>query len=356
MKIGILFGGRSYEHEISVITAVEVASILKDVAEIYPIYAEDGAFYVMKGGFTIETFAEGRIKRKKAFFGKYKGRGVVFAGRKKIALDCVIMCCHGGEGENGAFSALMEICDLPYTASSPSTSAVTMDKRLTKIIAERCGFATPNAVWGHRGENLPEKAKSLSYPLIVKPARLGSSIGIEVAHNETELIRAIGAAFDFDDDVIVEEVVKDAMELNCATFSEKGEIVVSGVENPRSWHEFLTFDEKYRGGKYKTGAHLIQGALADRVKAETEKVYRAFELFGIARVDYLYSKGTDTLYLNEINSQPGSLAYYLFEENGIVFRKLMMRVVEEAKRRTRKIDIIYFNTGVLQNLSAIAHK
>ena len=356
MKVGILFGGRSYEREISVITAVEAASILKGSAEIYPIYAEDGEFNLLKGEFSIESYTENRLKRKKASFGKHNGRGVLFAGGKKIEIDCMLMCCHGGEGENGAFSALMEIYGIPYTASSVASSAVTMDKRLTKIVAEHSGFSCARAVWGRRGEDLPERAKSLKYPLIVKPARLGSSIGIEVAHDETELIRAIGTAFSFDEDVIVEEIIEEAVELNCAAFTEKGEIVVSGVENPRSWHEFLTFDEKYRGGKYKSGARLVKGELAERVKVETEKIYRAFELFGIARVDFLYSEKKDSLYLNEINSQPGSLAYYLFEEVGIDFRALLLRVSEETMRRERRKDIISFNSGVLQNLSASAHK
>ena len=356
MRIGVLFGGRSYERDISVITAVEAVSILKDVAEVYPIYAEDGEFYLIKGDFTIESFAEKRLKRKKVHFGKHKGRGVLFVGTRMAEIDCVLMCCHGGEGENGAFSALMEMCDMPYTASSPLSSAVTMDKRMTKIIAERKGFVTANAVWGHRGEDLPESAKALNYPLIVKPARLGSSIGIDVAHDEKELIQAIGTAFSFDDDVVVEEVIKDAVELNCAAFCEENTIIVSEVENPRSWHEFLTFDEKYRGGKYKTGARLVRGELAERVKVETEKIYRAFELFGIVRVDYLYSEEKDVLYLNEINSQPGSLAYYLFNEIGIDFRTLLMRVCNQAIRREQKKDIISFNTGVLQNLSALSYK
>jgi len=163
MKIGLLFGGRSYEREISIITAAEAAAVLKTFAEIYPIYAENGEFYLLKGDFTIESFD--KLRRKKVFFGKHKGLGAIISGTKSLIPDCIMMCCHGGEGENGAFSALMEICDLPYTAASATPSGVTMDKRLTKIIAERNGFATPKSVWGHRGDDLPEKAKSLEYPM-----------------------------------------------------------------------------------------------------------------------------------------------------------------------------------------------
>ena len=356
MNIGVMFGGRSYEREISVITAVELTAILKSEAKVFPIYAENGTFYFLKDAFSIESFTSGRMKRKEISFIKKKGQAALRAGLTKIPLDCMVMCCHGGEGENGYFSALAEVFDLPYTASSPLASAITMDKRMTKILCDKYAFATPRSVWGRRGEDLPEKAKVLSYPMIVKPARLGSSIGISVAHDEAELIEAIGLAFSFDGDVVVEEVVENAVELNCAAFSEGDDVVVGGVENPRSWHEFLTFEEKYEGGKYKSGARIVTGALADRVKEMTKTIYRAFELFGIARLDYLYSEKEDVLYLNEINAQPGSLAYYLFEEVGIDFSSLMKRVIDQALLREKKKDIISFNSGVLQNLSDLSHK
>ena len=356
MNIGVLFGGRSYEREISVITAVEVTAILKSEAQVYPIYAENGRFYLLKGDFSIENFTSGNLKRKEVSFYKKKGKPSLRAVLAKISLDCVVMCCHGGEGENGNFSALSEVFDLPYTCSSPIASAITMDKRMTKILCAQYGFSTPRSIWGKRGEDLPEKAKTLSYPMIVKPARLGSSIGISVAHDEEELIEAIGTAFSFDGDVLVEEMVEEVVELNCAAFSEGEDVVVGGVETPRSWHEFLTFEEKYEGGKYKSGARIVQGDLAERVKAMTKTIYRAFELFGIARLDYLYSKKDDTLYLNEINAQPGSLAYYLFEEVGIDFSSLLKRVIDQAFLREKKKDIISFNSGVLQNLSDLSHK
>ncbi|HCU55974.1 MAG TPA: hypothetical protein DIC18_01405 [Clostridiales bacterium] len=353
MKIGVLFGGRSYEHDISIITAVQAACCLQESAEVYPLYACKGRFYLITGKFEIKSFADKSVKKKEVCFEKSGIR----LGRKSITLDCMLMCCHGGEGENGTFSALMEVYDIPYTSCGVLASAQTMDKRMTKLLCERFLIDTPAYVFGHRGEDVPQRAKSLSYPLIVKPARLGSSIGIDIAHNEEELIRAVGVAFSFDQDVLVEQVIENATELNCAAFYEKGNIIVGGVENPRSWHEFLTFEEKYQGGKYKTGGNkIVTGELAERVRALTEKIYKAFELFGIVRIDYLYCEKTDTLYLNEVNSQPGSLAYYLFEEVGIDFSDLLLRVTEEAKSRSSQNDIIIFNSGVLDNLSVFDRK
>ena len=353
MKIGILFGGRSYEHDISVITAAEAYAALKGRAELYPIYATEGRFLLIEGGIEVGRFAEKRYRGKHVTFEK----GVIRAGRRRIFIDCMLMCCHGGEGENGSFSALMEVYNIPYTASSVCPSAVTMDKRRTKIIAEKGGFPTPRAIWGRWGEDLPKMASELRYPLIVKPARLGSSIGIGIAHNEEELIGALSVAFSFDRDAVIEEVVEDAVELNCAAFFEGGKVIVGGVENPRSWQEFLTFDEKYRGGKYKSGGNaIVRGDLAERVRTMTERIYREFELFGIVRIDYLYSEKEDVLYLNEINSQPGSLAFYLFEEIGIEFSDLLFRVIEESILRFKQNDIIQFNSGVLDNLSVLSRK
>ncbi|MBO4479432.1 MAG: ATP-grasp domain-containing protein [Clostridia bacterium] len=357
MKLGVLFGGRSYEHDISIITAAEVTAALKGRAEIYQIYAKDGEFYLVKGDLRIEDFAKNRVKKRKLLFHKKEDRGAIRVGHRKTALDCVILCCHGGEGEDGRFSALMECFDLAYTASSPLASAVTMDKRMTKTVCAEKGFKTAKGVVGHRGEDVIERAKALRYPLIVKPARLGSSIGVGVAHDELELISAVALAFSFDADVVIEELVSNVRELNCAAFREGDNIVVSGVENPKPWREFLTFREKYEGGKYKSGANaLVEGALANRVRETTEQVYRAFELDGIARVDYLYDETSDVLYLNEINSQPGSLAYYLFEAVGIEFPELLFRVVKEGIRRFSQRDIISFNSRVLENLSAFSQK
>jgi len=357
MRIGVLFGGRSYEHDISIITATEVCAALKGQGEILPIYAREGEFYLLKEMPELSDFAKGKVRKRKVRFCRVEGGGgIVKRGKKRI--DCMVMCCHGGEGEDGRFSALMEVYDIPYTASSVLPSALSMDKRLSKVIFEREGFFTPLAVFGRRGEDVIKKAKALVYPLIVKPVHLGSSIGIGVAHEESELIEAVSVAYAFDEEILVEEVIENAVELNCAAYSDGDHIVVGAVENPTSWHEYLTFEDKYKGGKYKSGggSRIVEGLLADRVKEETEKVYRAFGLFGIARIDFLYSETQDVLYVNEINSQPGSLAFYLFEENGISFPDLLRAVIHQGIERQRSKGIINFNSGVLENLSDLTRK
>lgn len=357
MKVGILFGGRSYEHDISIITAAQVAAALKGRVEIYPIYADQGDFYLVKGGIEIRDFAKRRVKKRKLTFARKNGRGAISVWGRKTVLDCMIMCCHGGEGEDGRFSSLMEIFSIPYTAPSHLPSAVTMDKRLTKALCLTHLIPTAEGIVGSAREDVIERAESLDYPMIVKPARLGSSIGISVAHNEEELISAVALAFSFDRDVVIERMIEKAMELNCAAFREGDSIVIGGVENPRPWHEFLTFGEKYEGGKYKSGSNrILHGSLADRVREMTERVYKAFELDGIVRIDYLYSEEDDVIYLNEINAQPGSLAYYLFEEVGIEFPDLLSRVMVESIRRAEAKDIISFNSRVLDNLSVYPQK
>lgn len=354
MKYGILFGGRSYEHDISVITAAQAAATIK--GEAVPIYARDGSFYLVKSEMNVNAFAAKEVRLREAHFERKGGKGCLVCGGKKIFLDCMILCCHGGEGEDGRFSALMEVFDIPYTASDPLASAVTMDKRAAKIFFDHFGFPNAKGRFLHVGEDL-EKLSALRFPLIVKPARLGSSIGIAVAKGESALKEALLTAFEFDDDVLVEEVVEGATELNCAAFREGENVVVSAVESPVSWHEFLTFDDKYRGGKYKYGSDVpTDPSLEKRVREMTESVYRALGLFGIARVDYLYDKAQDVLYINEVNSQPGSLAYYLFEKVGIPFSELLERVGRAALARAKKKGIISFNSGVLDNLCALHAK
>ena len=343
MNYGILFGGRSYEHDISVITAVQAAACLR--GKVYPIYAMDGAFYLVQSKPDVPSFARKTAKLKRI---RFDSRGFL-CGHRRVELDGMLMCCHGGEGEDGRFSALMDVYDIPHTASDPLPSAVTMDKRASKVAFDRFGFPNAKGAFLHVGEDPSAAVADLRYPLIVKPARLGSSIGIDVAQNLEELEERLSVAFSFDTDVVIEEMIPNAVELNCAAFLEEDAVILSAVESPRKWHEFLTFEDKYEGGKYKFGADTaVSDDLAARVRAMTERVYRAFELFGIARVDYLYDPAADLLYVNEINAQPGSLAYYLFEKVGISFPSLLDRVLAASRRRTK--GIIQFNSHLLDNL------
>lgn len=352
MNVGLLFGGRSYEHDISIITAAEAAAALSVSHKVFPIYAKDGNFYLVKGKPEISAFAERKVKMKKIAFFSEKGRAGVRSAARKYLLDCVVCCCHGGEGENGAFSALLDVFDLPYTSSDLLSSALSMNKKFSKIIFDRFGFPTPKAVFARRGEDAIERAKEIPFPLIVKPCNLGSSIGIAVARNEIELIEAVGSAFVFDEEIVIEAFVKDPVELNCAAFRKGNEIVSSAVERPKTAHEILTFQDKYEGGKYKgSDPDFIGGALKERVQKATREVYAAFGLFGVARVDFLFDESADVLFVNEINSQPGSLAYYLFEEEGIPFTTLLDLCIAEGICRKNEKAIIKFDSGVLDNLS-----
>ena len=346
MKYGILFGGRSHEHDISIITATQAAACLR--GDVYPIYARDGAFYLVRGKMDVKGFANKTVKLRRIRFDTRGGKCCIVCGIKRIFLDGMLMCCHGGEGEDGRFSALMDVYDVPHTASDTLASAVTMDKRASKIWFDRYGFPNARGVFLKEGDDL-SAVDELTYPLIVKPARLGSSIGIDIAHNAEELAERLAVAFSFDTDVVVEEVIPNAVEYNCAAFIEKGEVILSAVESPRKWHDFLTFEDKYQGGKYKFGTDApLPDEISKKVQMMTERIYRAFGLFGIARVDFLYDPAADILYVNEINSQPGSLAYYLFEKAGIPFPLLLERVLSESRRRRK--GIIHFNSNVLDNL------
>ena len=347
MNYGVLFGGRSYEHDISVITATQVAAALN--GNVFPIYARNGEFFLVRDKMEVSKFAKNRARFTKIRFDSINEKGLIRYGVHKIDIDCMVMCCHGGEGEDGRFSALMEVYGFPYTASSPFVSALTMDKVAEKVYFDRYNIKNAKGVSVRKGEKL--SFSDLRFPLIVKPSHLGSSIGIRAAHNEEELSEALDVAFSFDDEVLIEEMIRNVTELNCAAFSEGEEIILSAVERPVTWHEFLTFDDKYRGGKYKVGSNRFEdNALTERVRELTEKVYRSLGLFGIARIDFLYDEAADELYVNEVNSQPGSMAYSLFEKVGISFPSMITRVAAQAIERYNNKGIIRFNSGVLDNL------
>lgn len=354
MNIGVFYGGRSYEHDISIITAVQaMAALDRAKYKVLPIYMNKGELYLMPKKTCVADYRDRLNSRAKLTFcgGGVKRRW------KKIAIDCALLCCHGGEGEDGTLQALLEYYGIPYTSAGVLASAVAMDKSVAKMMFQSIEL---NCAKGVTVTACDDKAvecveNSLSYPMIIKPAHLGSSIGIKAAHCREELVEALEVGLQFDKIVLVEQIINAAKEYNCAAVSSKGEVIVGGIESPIRWNEFLTFEDKYVGGKMKDWGEKkklsINEELCERITAITAKLYKELFMAGVVRVDYLYDSDTDTLYVNEVNTQPGSMAYYLFDSINISFTKLLDIIIEEGIRRFRGRPIIIFNTGVLDKLS-----
>lgn len=270
--------------------------------------------------------------------------------------DVALLCCHGGEGENGILQGVLQFNDIPYTSCGVLESGICMDKAISKILFESIGLDVLPCVvvkkrkWKDDKESCLHKIHALDFPLIVKPATMGSSIGISVVKDEQSLVDAIDFAFEFDDKIIVEKLLDGCVEVNCAVMRKNGEIIISDTENPTSNGEYLSFADKYIGGKMSGGEHIIPadiGNLNDVVKEYTRTLYDALSLDGIVRIDYLCDIENGKVYVNEINAIPGSMAFYLFK--GVQFRELMRMLIDEALRNNvDKIEVDKFNTGVLE--------
>ncbi len=357
-KVALIFGGRSVEHDVSVITAMQIlAGIDKKKYDVQPIYMKDGEFFA--GGLdTLEAVRDfDRLKHKKV---------VLFSGeffsikkstvKKYFKPDVAFIACHGGEGEDGTLQAMLEYNGIPFTSPDILPSSVCMDKDFSKQVFESmCLNVLPyQTVFKDEFDSDAEKVvfsveSFLSYPLIVKPARLGSSIGIGVSKNRAELKEKLEVAFKFDDKVVVENKLEDFVEVNCAAYFDGNRVKVSKTEQPLSANDFLTFKDKYeQGGKMSELTRISPasvGSLNLIVQAITERIYKDFDMNGVVRVDFLVDEQRNKVYVNEINTIPGSLAFYLFD---VDFKTLIDTVIDASiKRKLKKVKPYGFKTEIL---------
>lgn len=359
-SVVVLFGGRSCENEVSIITGTMAANLLRGGYEVYPVYiAQSGGMFTGDELFSPAAFrgADPAKKFSRAVFAD----GALFAlrGRKLREVcrpACALNCCHGMGGEDGAVSGLLDLNGIPNASPDMAGSAIFMDKALTKLFAKSVGvrtlpyFRLGEAEYAKRGAFALKCVEKLGYPVIVKPNRLGSSIGVTVARTRSELILALECAFAYDSAAIAETYLADRREVNCAALRTGGEIVVSPCEEPKTRNAFLTFKDKYfDGGKEEHGefpANLPQET-AEKVRAYTKLLYRRADLRGIVRADFLIGGGE--VYFNEMNTVPGSLSWYLFCKNLRQFPQVLSAVLEQgikdAQRRASKR--LLKNSGIL---------
>lgn len=342
-KIALIFGGRSLESDISVITALQTLAALGETDyDVAPVYLTEGGFF-MKGLDDISAFtpfrpeAHTRVTLADGVFCSLRKNRL----KREFRPDAVLICCHGGEGENGVLQGLLDFNGVSYASSGVCGSALTMDKAASKCAFEHMLL---NVVQYHTlfsrdvRRDMVGAAEEcegvLRYPMIVKPASQGSSIGIAAAHDREELTAALAAAAEFDRKIIVEEKLENFREVNCAAYSDGESIVVSETETPISAGELLTFEDKYLGGA-KAGEGRVTPAdvgeeLNALIKSLTERIYRALELRGVVRTDFLVDTERGKVYVNEVNTVPGSLAFYLFAPLGITFPEMLTAVIEDA--------------------------
>lgn len=382
--IAVIFGGRSAEHDVSIVTAL--ASIIRPLEltkkyRVEAIYvAKDGAWYWDEKLKDIKLFTSGEIQD---FLHRAQPASVQFdggmtlvkasgiAGRKQVRkIDVVFPSMHGTYGEDGALMGLLDMAGIPYVGCGVSASAVAMDKVLAKEVAVANNIPVSKFVSFTKAEleREPGKAvkhveKALKYPLFVKPAKLGSSIGISRVANETELRNALEVAAHYDDEVIVEEAVQNLIELTLPIMgNDRPQPAL--LEKPLTKPEdFFDFDTKYlqggKGGK-KGGAKGAQGYsqipadlpkdLYDTAEATALDVYKALGCSGLARVDLLVDSRTNKVYFNEVNPLPGGLYAHNWNKAGISNVELVQKLVGFARERhaQRQALTTSFSTNYLQ--------
>lgn len=327
----IIFGGKSVEHDISVITAVQTMKNLPKKFLFLPVYIDKNSnWWIADNLMDIETFKNFKkfAKNKKEVV---LGKNTLFAKkRNKFVKHCqvlaVLNCCHGHFGEDGSLQGLLNACEIACTSCGVTSSALCMDKTLMKDVLKANEIPTAEYSYFFAEKNSIKLPKNLEFPVIVKPANLGSSIGISVCKNQTEYDEALELAFKFDKKVLVERLVQNLREFNCACFSITGQKFVSSVNEVKSESEIYSFEEKYLSSQSKNMS--VDKKLSNKIKTLTEKVYDLFDCQGVVRVDFLYDCDTNTILVNEINTIPGSLAVYLFKD--ISAKEIVSALIEDA--------------------------
>lgn len=358
-RVLVIFGGVSNENEISVITGTMAANVLKSGGDIIvPLYISNkGEMYTGEKLLTIVNFKdEGYKACPKALV----CQGGIYTLNKRgkpkkfIPVDVALNCCHGGAGEGGGVCGLCSLNNIPLAGAGIFESAAFMDKYFTKLVLRALGVKYAPYVY-IRNESEAMKAKRLRYPLIIKPTKLGSSIGVACVENDEELKEAVQVALTYGDGVIAEKYIEDRREINCAAYYSDGKVLTSECEESVTDKDILTYDDKYAGGGRSVMPADISEYFSTKIKSITGRVYSRLNMRGIVRFDFII--GGDKIYLSEINTVPGSLSHYLlssgFKNFYPVLRGVLEQAIEDDKRlKSKKI----LSTGILNAIPLNACK
>ena len=387
--VAVLFGGRSAEHEVSVITGHQVLDALEAAGyTVLPIYiTKSGAWYAGRPLYDIDLYAN-PVLNLDTLQDVYRvslspDRTVrqllphADSGRRwfkrlpHLWADVFFPTLHGTFGEDGTLQGLFEMADVAYVGSGVFASAIGMDKVRMKALCRDADIPVLDCVamtrdeWQRDRQGVVKEVEAFSaYPLMVKPVCLGSSIGVRRCGDREALQEAIEVALMLDDRALVEPALGDFFEINCAVMGPPTQ--VSACEQPHTGEAMLSFDAKYkRGGKGVKGGGVkggmaslgrtvpaaIPDALASRIKAFAGHAFQAIGAAGVARVDFLIEREREKIYFNEINTLPGSLAFYLWEADGVPFDELVTRVVHMAldQHRIRRATQFAFDANLLRS-------
>ena len=363
-QVGVIFGSRSCEREVAIISAVQLMRHAdKEKYDVIPVYIdESGNWYTGSPLKEIESFKPFKPDREgiiKVSPDLSSGSGALLAFHRKTGLmskerleivarvDVFIVVMHGLNGEDGTLQGLLELSNIPYTSTGVAGSALGMDKIMMKQFFRGAGLPVLPGVGVTRSEyeSNPEKTmkiveEKLGFPVFVKPANLGSSIGVSRADNPEGLADSLQLAFEYDRRVLIEKGLDKPIELNCSVLGYDNEVDASPIEMPINQDDFLDFRDKYLssgGSKGMASLHRvlpapIEDELKDKIQTMSRDIFRMMDCKGVVRIDYMFDRNTGETYITEINTIPGSLAFYLWEEAGVKYKELIDRMIRYAEK------------------------
>lgn len=392
MNIAVFFGSRSCEHDVSIVSALQCIEATKAAGfNVTPVYiSRDGLWYTGEPLENIETFREFNPMTKgitRVTLDVTANAGDLWAWPPQRAglfakvpaplchTDCVIPVFHGWHGEDGTIQGLLEMANIPYASSGVLGSAIGMDKIAMKQILRGAGFPVLDFVWFTREQLKKERQavierveKEIKYPAFIKPAALGSSIGVSRAKNREELERALDVAASYDRRILVEVGVVHPVEINCAAvgYGEDVRASVCEMPVPSSNDTFLDFWQKYLRNASTKGedsrgmkslSRVVPAPIGDeltgRIQTMTCDIFKLLDCCGTVRVDFILDQN-DMLFVNEPNTIPGSLAFYLWKASGLDFPKLIEKMVEDALRAhaDKNSSVFAYDSSILKKVAA----
>lgn len=383
IRVGVIFGGETVEHEVSIISAIQAMNKMDTQKyEIVPIYiTKDRRWYTGEILKEMETFQDlNLLKRytKNVVLCSHKGRFILQSTglfkREIKEIDIAFPIVHGTNVEDGNLQGYLATVGIPYVGASVAAAALGQDKVFQKQIWSTEDLSITNYVWFFDSEynenkaDIIKKVSKLKMPVIVKPANLGSSVGIEIAHDKEELAAAIEDAITYDSKILVEEVVANLKEVNISVLGTYDNYELSVIEEVMSDNELLTYKDKYIGSSKKDGtsskgmlstARKIPANISSKMEKEVQelaaKSFKALGLAGNVRIDFLIDTKKNKVYINEVNTIPGSLAFYLWDPKGKDYSTLlddMINIaVKEYKRKTSKTHS--FESNILEGYNGL---
>lgn len=381
-RVAMMFGGKSVEHEVSVISGIQAyMSMDTDKYDVIPVYmTKNNEMYIGDSIGDIESYKnidellkksqrvimineDGRVKLVQ-YPVKKLGKNV------EVGIDVAFPVVHGTNVEDGGFQGYLKTMGIPFVGCDVTASAIGMDKYITKLVLKESNVPVLDAClytlsdYADMESMMNDIENVFGYPVIVKPVNLGSSVGISVAKSRVELANSVDDAFRYATKVLVEHAITNLREINCSVLGDENDAIASECEEPLHTKDILSYEDKYvsnaKGSGSKGMASVSRRIPAELTPEKREEVrelavrsFKALGCNGVSRIDFMIDADTDKLYFNEINTIPGSLAFYLWEPVGVPYKELLDRMIQLALKRERTEESLTFtfDTNILNQAS-----